>query len=401
MVSSLLVSTFAVLLAAPVVTAPPAAPPPPSATPRLTTPPPAAAPIAGKPAAVTTVPGKPVAPPAAVTTTAGRPPAAVTTAAPAGKPAASSSAAIATVAAKPGTPTPARAATPPPKPVPAPLDWRARVAIALKTLQTEAPDRLAQLDKLQPTRTGRDDELAFAPAALHDPRAAAVLLRRLLQGEDPVAVRCALVDALPQTGGDWQEGAAALIGIDASPAVRKRLVESMRYADAPHSVHGLRLGFKDEDPEVNIAAARTAGFSRQGPDLVTELYSSTFDTDWDLRAAAVQSLGMLRLPQSREVLLKALYDEEREVRLQGLLALEQLDPEGVLWLPEIDLLARDRKSHRIARKADLMLQKRRAAEKAGKAAKLSAAASASKPATAPAPAPTPLASPAPRATGTH
>ena len=34
MVSSLLVSTFAVLLAAPVVTAPPAAPPPPSATPR-------------------------------------------------------------------------------------------------------------------------------------------------------------------------------------------------------------------------------------------------------------------------------------------------------------------------------------------------------------------------------
>ncbi|MBL8976425.1 MAG: hypothetical protein JNK56_37830 [Myxococcales bacterium] len=259
---------------------------------------------------------------------------------------------------------------------------------------------------MQPTRTGRDDELAFAPAALHDPRAAAVLLRRLLQGEDPVAVRCALVDALPQTGGDWQEGAAALIGIDASPAVRKRLVESMRYADAPHSVHGLRLGFKDEDPEVNIAAARTAGFSRQGPELAAELEATTRAADWDLRAAPVQSLARLNLPQSREVLLKALYDEEREVRLQGLLALEQLDPEGVLWLPEIDLLARDRKSHRIARKADLMLQKRRAAEKAGKAAKLSAAASASKPATAPAPAasltpPTTLASPAARATGTH
>ena len=391
MVSSLLVSTFAVLLAAPVVTAPPAAPPPPSATTRLATPPPTTpttpAPIAGKPAApsaaVTTIPGKPV----AVTTTPGRPPAAVTT----------------TTAAPTATAAPAGKLAVAAKPVPAPLDWRARVAIALKTLQTEAPDRLAQLDKLQPTRSGRDDELAFAPTALHDPRAAAVLLRRLLQGEDPVAVRCALVDALPQTGGDWQEGAAALIGIDASPAVRKRLVESMRYADAPHSVHGLRLGFKDEDPEINIAAARTAGFSRQGPDLVTELYSSTFDTDWDLRAAAVQSLGMLRLPQSREVLLKALYDEEREVRLQGLLALEQLDPEGVLWLPEIDLLARDRKSHRIARKADLMLQKRRAAEKAGKPAKLSAAAS--KPATAPAPAtatpPTTMASPAPRATGTH
>ncbi len=271
------------------------------------------------------------------------------------------------------TPTPLRAPASPAikpatpvasKPAPAPLDWRARVAIALKELQTSAPDRLAALDKLQPTRSG--DDLSFGQADIHDPRAAAVLLRRLLQGEEPVAVRRALVDALPQTGGDWQEGAAALIGIDASPTVRKRLVEIMRYADAPHSVNGLRLGFKDEDPEVNIAAARTAGFSRHGPDLAPELYSSTFDTDWDLRAAAVQSLGMLKLPQSREVLLKALYDEEREVRLQGLLALEQLDPEGVLWLPEIDRLARDRKSHRIARKADLMLQKRRAAQKAGK-----------------------------------
>jgi hypothetical protein len=42
---------------------------------------------------------------------------------------------------------------------------------------------------------------------------------------------------------------------------------------------------------------------------------------------------MLKVPRSREILLKALYDEEREVRLQGLLALEQLDPEGVLELP--------------------------------------------------------------------
>jgi len=248
------------------------------------------------------------------------------------------------------------------------LDWRARLAIAIKALQADDPDRLARLDKLQPTRSGRADDLSFGQAELHDPRAAAVLLRRLLRGEEPIAVRCALVDALPATGGDWQEGAAALIGIDAAPQVRKRLVEVMRYADAPHSVHGLRLGFKDEDPEIKVAAARTAGFSRQGPDLFAELYSSTFDTDWDLRAAAVQALGMLRLPQSRELLLKALYDEEREVRLQGLLALEQLDPDGVIYLPEIDRLARDRKSHRIARTAELMLQRRRAALKAGKAA---------------------------------
>jgi HEAT repeat protein len=284
----------------------------------------------------------------------------------------------------PPAPAPARlaapASQPPQRPAPAPLDWRARLAISIQALQTEAPDRLAALDQLQPTRSNQVDELSFAQADLHDPRAAAVLLRRILRGSEPVAVRCALVDALPQTGGDWQEGAAALIGIDADPAVRKRLVEAMRYADAPHSVHGLRLGFKDEAPEINIAAARTAGFSRQGPELAAELEASTRAADWDLRAAAVQSLGRLRLPQSREILLKALYDAEREVRLQGLLALEQLDPEGVIYLPEIDRLARDRKSHRIARTAELMLQKRRAAEKAGKPASARVSASAAAPA---------------------
>jgi len=248
----------------------------------------------------------------------------------------------------------------PPKVV---LDWRARMAITVKEFQTQDPDKVARIEKMQPVRQA-GDELHFTQPELEDPRAAAVLLRRIMQSDDAIKVRCALVDALSHTGGDWQEGAAALVGLDASPLVRKKLIELMRYADAPHSVQGLKLGFKDEDPEVNIAAARTAAFSRSGPELYTELYSSTFDNDWDLRAAAVQALGMLKLPKSRDALVKALHDEEREVRLQALLALEQLDPEGLLQMPELEELAKDRKSHRIARKAELLLQKRRIAAKA-------------------------------------
>jgi HEAT repeat protein len=247
------------------------------------------------------------------------------------------------------------------------LDWRSRVAVAIEDLQKQDAKLLKHLETIQPD-TMTEDAFAFTQPELHDARAAAVLLRRLLQGSDSAVVRCALVDALPLTGGDWQEAAAALVAIDASPRVRKQLIEVMRYAEAPHNVNGLRLGMKDEDLEVQVAAARTAGFSRNGADLFQELYSSTFDADWDLRAAAVQALGMLRLPKSRDVLLKALEDEEREVRLQALLALEQLDPEGVIWLPQLDKLAKDRKSHRIARKAELLLQKRRAAEKANKKA---------------------------------
>jgi len=247
------------------------------------------------------------------------------------------------------------------------IDWRDRVAIGVDAMQTADPARLARLEQLQPDRKV-EDAVFFSPGELQDPKVAPVLLRRLLRSADPVKVRCALVEALPLTGGDWQEGAAALIGVDASPQVRKQLVQAMRYAAAPYNVDGLRRGFKDEDPEVNIAAARTAGFARNGEELFPELYSSTFDSDWDLRAAAVQALGMLRLPKSRDVLLKALHDDEREVRLQAFLALEQLDPEGIIWLPELESLAKDRKSHRIARKAELMLRKRRAAEKAAKKA---------------------------------
>ncbi|MCY1056893.1 HEAT repeat domain-containing protein [Nannocystis sp. SCPEA4] len=247
------------------------------------------------------------------------------------------------------------------------LEWRDRLAIGVDAMQTSDPARLARLEQLQPDRKV-DEAVFFSPGELQDPKVAPVLLRRLLRSADPVKVRCALVEALPLTGGDWQEGAAALIGIDASPLVRKQLVQAMRYASAPYNIDGLRRGFKDEDPEVNIAAARTAGFARNGEELFPELYSSTFDSDWDLRAAAVQALGMLRLPKSRDVLLKALADDEREVRLQAFLALEQLDPEGIIWLPELESLAKDRKSHRIARKAELLLRKRRAAEKAAKKA---------------------------------
>ncbi len=250
------------------------------------------------------------------------------------------------------------------------VDWQARVAIAIEKLQTEAPELLTSIEAMQPTRSG-PDLMIFTQPELQDPRAAPILLRRLLAGADPVKVRCAIVDALPSTGGDWQEGAAAMVAVDSSPRVRKQLVEVMRYA-GPNAVHGLRLGFKDEDPEINIAAARTAGFSKQGPELLPELYSSTFDSDWDLRAAAVQALGMLKLPQSRDVLVKALADESRDVRLQALLALESLDPEGLLALPELEKLAQDRKSHRISRKATQLLQKHQRAMKAqakGKSAK--------------------------------
>lgn len=261
----------------------------------------------------------------------------------------------------PAEPAP-KASSPAGRPAPK-LDWRARVAVEIEALQQREPAQLDKLMALQPDRAV-EDALFFSQPEASDRRAAPVFLRRLLAGTEPVKVRRALAEALPQTGGDWQEAAAALIAVDASPVVRKQLVETMRYAGPPHSVEGLRRGFKDEAPEVKVAAARAAGFSRSGADLFEELYSSTFDVDPDLRAAAVQAFGMLRLPSSRDVLIKALSDDDREVRLQALLSLEQIDPEGLLHLPQLAALAKDRKSHRISRKATQLLRKKQRLEQA-------------------------------------
>lgn len=301
----------------------------------------------------------------------------------------------AATAAPPPTPTaaaPAKPTTKPPtkptaKPAskPATLDWRSRLALSVRDLQTSDPALLDRLEHLMPDREV-EGELFFGQKDLHDPRAAVVLLRRLLSGHDDARVRGAIVDALPLTGGAWQEGAAAMVGLDASPKVRKKLIEVMRYADADNSLHALRLGFKDEDPDVQVAAARAAGFHPKGAELEAELYSATFDSDWDLRAAAVQALGMLRVPRSRDVLIKALDDEEREVRLQALVALEAIDPDGLLELPQLKKLARDRKSHRIARMAQLLLQKRRALRKQAAGSRVTAATPAASPPAAPAPA---------------
>jgi len=252
----------------------------------------------------------------------------------------------------------------PPAPRGPKLAWSARTAIAIAELQARDPALYKKLAALQPNhRVG--DELSFSQPELADPRAAPVLLKRLLNGNDPVPVRLALVDALPNTGGDWQEGAAALVAVDASPRVRKKLVEVLRYVPPPHNLSGLRLALGDEDLEVRVAAARTAGFTRDGTALFTELVSATFDEDWDMRAAAVQALGQLTGPRgtpqqnpARDRLVRMLSDERAEVRLQVLLALERIDPAGLRRLPDLERLARDRRSPQVAEVAGRLLRER-------------------------------------------
>jgi HEAT repeat protein len=277
---------------------------------------------------------------------------------------------------RPPEPTSPRPVAPPPQAVapPAPaeepeppaLTWQQRAAVAIAELQDKEPALYKKLHTLKPNRRV-GDEMLFAQPIAADPRAAPVFLQRLLSGNDSVTVRLALVDALPGTAGDWQEGIAALVAVDASPRVRKKLVETMRYVDPPHDIAGLRHGFNDEDIAVRVAAARTAGFARDGIGLYQEVVSMTFnDEDWDLRAAAVQSLGKFGNKAAWPQLVRMLGDPHPTVRLQVLIALENLDAEAAGRLPELDKLAKDRQNPRVARQAQkLQKQANKPARPAG------------------------------------
>ncbi|MCA9688851.1 MAG: HEAT repeat domain-containing protein [Nannocystaceae bacterium] len=220
-------------------------------------------------------------------------------------------------------------------------DWKQRVAIENQEVQRKDPALHQQLTTLQ-AKAGPGGAPTFEePIVENNPDASPVLITRLMSGGESKENHQAIAEALPRAGGDWQEPAAALIPLQAEPEVRQALVESMRYAEPPHIVEGLKAGFRDESPAVQAAAARTAGFSKYGGMLYSELLSSLFADDWDVRAASAQSLGKLKMREATSALRRSLGDEHEQVRLYALLALERIDPEGVKTFPEVAKLRQD------------------------------------------------------------
>jgi len=227
-----------------------------------------------------------------------------------------------------------------PKPPEPPKDWRTRASLALAQMEERDPILYERLLTVQPNRRV-GTEMFFTQPDVSEPYAAPVLLKRLLDSKDPIPVRLAVVDALPTTGGDWQEGAAAWASLDSSHLVRKKLVEMLRYVPPPASIAALRIALRDEEDDVRIAAARTTGFFRDGIDLYPELLASTTDDNWDMRVAAAQALGQLRVRAAWDRLVRMLSDPHPQVRLRALLSLERIDPVAVRRLPDLTRLTKN------------------------------------------------------------
>ena len=218
--------------------------------------------------------------------------------------------------------------------------WQERMNIGIDEFKRADQEGYIRVLTLSPRRDSTG-ALVFTSKLVEQPRAAPVLLSRLLDRKTGRGVRRAIAEALPRTHGDWEEGASHLIRTEAEPSVRKALVESMRYAHYPHDLRGLRDGFRDENRRVRAAAARTTGFVRNGKVLWSELVSALFDEDAETRAGAAQSLGKLKVVEAWEGLSRVLGDADSTVRFKALQALERIDHERAKQLPALEKLASD------------------------------------------------------------
>ena len=174
------------------------------------------------------------------------------------------------------------------------------------------------------------------------------LLARLRDGGEDAAVRQALVEALPRSGGDWSAVTELYAG-EVAP-VRATMVDGAKHADAELASSLIHLALADGDWEVRAAGARAAGWQTElgdalGPDVLTALQ----DGHPEVRAFAARSAGWLHLDAFGQV-SPLLADVDPTVRLYTLRALERIDEDRLRALPSLATLEADT-DPRVARAA--------------------------------------------------
>jgi HEAT repeat protein len=227
-------------------------------------------------------------------------------------------------------------------------DWRVRQQAAVIHGWRTFPELYAEFSvrEAAPTRTGM---LRFRGSELADARLAPLFLERLLQ-EPGVAYEEALIDVLPRTGGDWAEAFVAMMRTEPDERYRAVLAASMKDAARKPALEGIRLGLADASAQVRGEAARAAGWSEHGDQLIAELIAALADSDAYVRANAARSLGTHRATQAFAALAPLLADADAEVRLRALRSMARIDGDALAARPELSDLAQD-PDERVARAA--------------------------------------------------
>ncbi len=227
-------------------------------------------------------------------------------------------------------------------------DWRVRQQAALVHGWRAHPELYAEFSvrEAAPTRAGM---LRFRGPEVADARLAPLFLERLLE-EPGVAYEEAIIEVLPRTGGDWADAFVGMMKTEQDERYRAVLAASMKDAPRAPALEGMRLGLADASAQVRGEAARAAGWSEHGDQLVAELIAALGDPDAYVRAMAARSLGTHRVAVAFDALAPLLRDPDAEVRLRALRSMARIDGETLAGRPELSDLAQD-PDPRVARAA--------------------------------------------------
>ncbi len=227
-------------------------------------------------------------------------------------------------------------------------DWRVRQQAAVVQGWRAYPELYADwsLRDAHPTRNG---VLRFRGPDLADARLAPLFLERLLQ-EPGTAYEQALIEVLPRTGGDWAEAFVGMLETEDDPRFRAVIAASLSDAPRKQALEGLRKGLQDSEAQVRGEAARAAGWSEHGPELVPDLVEALGDDDPYVRAMAARSLGTHRAATAFDALAPLLGDADADVRLRALRSMSRIDGDALAGMGVLDDLAQD-PDERVARAA--------------------------------------------------
>ncbi|MFN0245276.1 MAG: HEAT repeat domain-containing protein [Kofleriaceae bacterium] len=192
--------------------------------------------------------------------------------------------------------------------------------------QTDEPTEAQQveLESLQPSVT-RAGHLRFTTKAIHDPRAARVFLDRLHVATESEAVRAALVEALPRTGGDYADEVLELMAKERSPLVRAAYVHTARRAPAAQAVAIAQRGLADSSPEVIAETIRATASLVDGAKLAGPMRSALSSSDATVRMEAARTIGILKIGIAKSDLDALAADASPEVRREAARAITRLD----------------------------------------------------------------------------
>lgn len=234
-------------------------------------------------------------------------------------------------------------------------NWQTRLQAQVVLGWRSYPDlyEKALVYEMVPTRSGF---MKYPGRDIEDPRLAPLHLDRLIHSAESEVEKTALIELIPRSGGDWSEAMVALIPLETNDDVRAMMIGSLKRADPVFALEGLKYGLNDSNAYVRSEAARIAGYHPDGTKLAPELIKAINSDNESVRAMAIKSLGYLQVSDAFDQIGSRLKDEDPQVRLMAIRALERIDKSKLLSMSVLQDLAKDT-DPKVSRAASLLLEK--------------------------------------------